>query len=59
MRTNSSSTALSNHVCLLFHRYVTADEAFGSKLAYVTKDNKIIMKADNETVLEVGQPRKR
>ncbi|KAG8892001.1 hypothetical protein FRC01_014399, partial [Tulasnella sp. 417] len=39
-------------------QYVTADEAFGSKLAYVTKDNKIIMKADNETVLDVGQPRK-
>ncbi|KAG8951637.1 hypothetical protein FRC04_005925 [Tulasnella sp. 424] len=38
--------------------YVTADEAFGSQLAYVQKDNKVIMKADNTTVLQNGQPRK-
>lgn len=48
-------TALFTH----FVRYVTADEAFGAQLAYVQKDNKVIMKADNTTVLQNGQPRKR
>ncbi|CAE6490583.1 unnamed protein product [Rhizoctonia solani] len=38
--------------------YVDRETAFRERLAYVTPDNKIVMKVDNTTVLQAGQHRK-
>ncbi|CAE6447912.1 unnamed protein product [Rhizoctonia solani] len=39
-------------------QYVDSDTAFSEKLAYVTSDDKVVMKVDNTTYLSQGQNRK-